>query len=578
MSMNREGAYGTGWTVFEVQVGTPPQTLELLPASSQSTIWAVSPDGCTGQSQDSTSCNYYRGYTFQSNVSSSYQLAAANTSLDYGTTAAAEGYSGTAAIGYDNITLPVLNGSNAMPASLAHQTIETFSALYPYNGLIGLGVTTNDSVGNTSLLESLRQVGSISSLSWSYTNGATYAFDDMMEVEGSLTLGGYDTTRFVPNNVSFPLRSNIPGQLVVGLTAMTTDLHTNLSSNTVLLPDAIYATIDPLLTELWLPLAACKLFESAFNLTWNDTAQLYIMDANTSLSLNQANPNVTISVAPTLSSDTYVNIVFPYKAFQETIGPPFLDSYRLVFPLKRASSQSQYALGRTFMQQAYVVTDYERNSFSVYEALFPNTTSTAPNLVAIRSPEKASNHSGLSGGAIAGIVIGCVAAVGILAVLLFFVLRRRKRGEKEAFFAEKDISKSPSPVAEEQEEQPSQAPVIPVTPVIPIMPVELDATETARAEVPATEPPAELAGSSVPELEGPVNSTWMRAYASTPITDEKSPTQHAMFDAESPLSIPPPYSGHNSPTDPHSSPDPVVPAPVSDQPRRRFSWESEEAG
>lgn len=362
-----------------MQVGTPPQTLEVLPATSQSTIWAVSPDGCIAQA--STDCGYDRGYTFQSNVSSTYQLALANTSLDFGTTAQAAGYSGYTAIGYDNVTLPLANGSAALSSALGNQAIETFSSSYPYNGLIGLGISPSGSA-NTSLLSSLRQANIIPSLSWAYTNGATYVLNG--EVVGSLTLGGYDTIRFVPNNVSFPLRSNLPGQLVVALTSMTTDLHANLASDTVLMPDGIYATIDPLLTELWLPLAACQLFESAFNLTWNETAQLYIMDSKTSDALNDVNPNVTISIAPTLTSETFVSIVFPYLAFQQTIGPPFLEHYRLVFPLKRATTESQYALGRTFMQQAYVVTDYERQTFSVYEALFPNTTVAGPNLVAIQ--------------------------------------------------------------------------------------------------------------------------------------------------------------------------------------------------
>ena len=41
------------------------------------------------------------------------------------------------------------------------------------------------------------------------------------------------------------------------------------------------------------------------------------------------------------------------------------------FPLRRAQNETQYALGRTFLQQVCLIVDYDRNRFSVSQAVFP---------------------------------------------------------------------------------------------------------------------------------------------------------------------------------------------------------------
>ncbi|KAK3081607.1 hypothetical protein LTS18_004881 [Coniosporium uncinatum] len=87
-----------------------------------------------------------------------------------------------------------------------------------------------------------------------------------------------------------------------------------------------------------------------------------------------------------------------------------------------------------------MIVDYERSSSSINPALFPgdSTPPTMPELIAIYNMTYDSNAStankpGLSGGAIGGIVAGCVVlvlAIGGLAA--FYFLRRRKRTHEEA--------------------------------------------------------------------------------------------------------------------------------------------------
>lgn len=107
------------------------------------------------------------------------------------------------------------------------------------------------------------------------------------------------------------------------------------------------------------------------------------------------------------------------------------------FPLQRAQNDSQYFLGRTFLQEAYLIVDYERDSFTLAQAQFPSD-GAGIELVSVLSPSynttssnTTSNHSraktGISGGAIAGIAVGGAAVLIAFALLLFYILRRRMK-------------------------------------------------------------------------------------------------------------------------------------------------------
>lgn len=68
---------------------------------------------------------------------------------------------------------------------------------------------------------------------------------------GSLTLGGYDAARFVPNNVSFNLAPDISRDLVVGLQGITS-VESN-GSTQLLLPSAHLMFIDSTVPYIYLP-------------------------------------------------------------------------------------------------------------------------------------------------------------------------------------------------------------------------------------------------------------------------------------------------------------------------------------
>jgi len=126
-----------------------------------------------------------------------------------------------------------------------------------------------------------------------------------------------------------------------------------------------------------------------------------------------------------LVSDTTARIQLPYAAFDLVASHPLVESSSRYFPLKRASNTRQYTLGRTFLQEAYLVTDYERKRYTIGQRLW--NQSAQPTIVPIMAIE--SRHS-LSSGTIAGIVVAIVAVVMLLIVVLWLCRGRPWRAAK----------------------------------------------------------------------------------------------------------------------------------------------------
>lgn len=336
------------------------------------------------------------------------------------------GYSGNAYYGFDNVTL----GLGAGLPMLSHQLIAGIATPDFWLGSLGLSplpfnfTTLNEPL--PSLLGSLRNEEHIPSASWAYTAGAHYQDPPIF---GSLTLGGYDSSRFVPNNLSIAFGADQSRDLVVGLQSITYDTV----GSSPLLSSGIYMFIDSMVSQIWLPIDVCKTFEQVFNLTWNDKAELYLIDDAVHNKLVAQNPTFKFTVGATGKGGESVDISIPYGAFDLSISPPLVNSTSRYFPLKRAQNSTQYTLGRVFLQQAYIIADYDHSNFSISQALFP-PTSVPQHLVPILRSGTASapvsapvSHKGLSPGAIAGIAIAAAVVIFIIILVTVMYVRRRRQ-------------------------------------------------------------------------------------------------------------------------------------------------------
>ncbi|CAL8584356.1 hypothetical protein XPA_009958 [Xanthoria parietina] len=121
-----------------------------------------------------------------------------------------------------------------------------------------------------------------------------------------------------------------------------------------------------------------------------------------------------------------VDIILPYASFDLIAKPPLLPNATSYFPLRRGND-SQITLGRAFLQEAYIITDYDHQNFTVAQTRFDDTA--RPNIVPIpwNATVAPRVSEGLSRQATIGISTGSAILASLLIILaLFCTFRWRK--------------------------------------------------------------------------------------------------------------------------------------------------------
>lgn len=240
----------------------------------------------------------------------------------------------------------------------------------------------------------------------------------------------------------------------ISVSSGTDSLPSNWDSNphTLLsVSEADLFTIDSSTPFLWLPEQACDAFASALNLTYDETLQLYLFPSDNSSTpeiLNSWNLTFTFALSNLPGSSSEIELALPYDAFNLQLTYPFpnLDADFAsaptnYFPLRKATNSTQYTIGRAFLQETYLTVDYERNTFSLSQAVFTLEAVNNVNLLSITRPAGSiwpgPLQSGLSTGAKAGIGVG--AAIGaVIATALIWLFCIRKRRGSDTTKAEKE--------------------------------------------------------------------------------------------------------------------------------------------
>lgn len=208
--------------------------------------------------------------------------------------------------------------------------------------------------------------------------------------------------------------------------------------------DRVSAIIDSSTPYLWLPQSACNRFAESLGLTYNDSLNLYTFDRNSSQHdvLGNSQLTFTFSLSDLVGTNS-INITLPYTAFDLQLTFPAIpnstygaaDSTKYYFPLRQAANEAQYTIGRVFLQEAYLITDYERKKFFIHQAVHTADPIGNTSIVSI-SQYSDSNLSGapsdtssrkLSVGAIVGIVVGAAVFVALLSFLIFYLCKPNKQ-------------------------------------------------------------------------------------------------------------------------------------------------------
>jgi hypothetical protein len=411
-------------------VGTPPALVYVLPSTVSTSTWVVGAWGCNQSYNLLTlpgNCNATRGGVFDNSTSSTWDEKG-----NYGLKV--EEYLGEKVegeFGFDDVDL----GYTGSGVSLQNTTVAWFIDQIFAVGMFGLSYRpTNFSLAAwdmvPSFLGTLYAEKKIPSLSYGYTAGAYYRKD--AGGQGSLVLGGYDRSLFVPNSLVFPFNEDQSVDLTVGLQGIyasnilstnalfsgsvtaklvkrsailtqnngtetsttatsiaknaspatqtsrvfTAVATTNPSSSTNLLPTPSPFFIDSTTSHVWLPEEACSQFEKAFGLVHDSDSDLYLVNDTQHEALLALNPSITFSLTLTYTvgsaSAPVINITFPYAAFDLWVTWGYnISGPSRYFPIRRAANNTQYVLGRTFLQEAYLYVDNNYQNFTVSQRVWP---------------------------------------------------------------------------------------------------------------------------------------------------------------------------------------------------------------
>ncbi|KAH7174139.1 aspartic peptidase domain-containing protein [Fusarium flagelliforme] len=439
------------WSTFNLRLGSPGQDARVLVSTAApESLVVLSQYGCSKDVLDKvpSDCAVSRGNMFEPNESSTwnglgtYGINGGGVGLE-----ANLGYVQAAKFGLDTVGVGLVDGANGI--TLENQTIGGIATASPfYLGIFGinpqpLNFTTLGNFSSPSFITTLKNKNNIPSLSWSYTAGAMYR---LKKVYGQLIFSGYDSSRFIENSVTFTMANDVTRDLVVALQA----ISYSGADEAQLLNSPIHIYIDSTDPNIWLPNDAVEAFESAFDLTLDDSTGLYLVNESHHDQLLASNAEVSFRLSDVLEGGSSVTITLPYRAFDLKAEYPLVDKTNYYFPLKRATNESQYTLGRVFLQEAYLTADYERGVFNVSQCAWvegakehvvtitskdADDDSLTDNISSGRGGEGAGTggvksdpepeSQPLSSGAIVGIVVGVVVGLAIAASAAYLLITRR---------------------------------------------------------------------------------------------------------------------------------------------------------
>lgn len=430
------------WNTFSLRVGAQGTNTSVFVSTTNQQVWVVNAQACTSSVMNSLplsaaqlssgECDSVRGFPFNTSHSSTWFETGY-----YGLQALSElGVNAVGLFGLDTVSLgeagPAVNTTIGTIGT--HSTLATTEFWLGHIGLQSKPSTFVQQPSRPSYITGLFESQSIPSQSFGYTAGAQYRQGVTTAYHGSLTLGGYDASRLVHNDVVFT--QDTQRNLLVGLSGLSAT--TTLAMDIDLLQGTNFDVyIDTNVAEIWLPASVCELFEETFGLVYDEASDLYLVNSTLHDSLTAQNPSITFTLrqAASIHAAGTVEITLPYAAFDLQAQPPYRDiNYTTrYFPIRRGANETQWILGRTFMQEAYLKVDWERSQFQVSAC---DWTSKPTNIVAIVSPRYAEvvedSSANLSTATIVGITIGVVAFVLLIAVGAYYVWRRRKPQQEKA--------------------------------------------------------------------------------------------------------------------------------------------------
>jgi len=167
------------WSTFAIEVGSPPQSFRVLPATIGQEVAIPVPQGCGGALSNLTDCGNLRGAN--DNASRGFLSEKSTTWDPQGPYVFSDGNNlfgdaNPGLYGLDSVALANKVTGNYTSA-LEKQTVAGISQQYFWLGILGLGTSLGKLSSDTaipSLMATLKNQTVIPSLSYGYTAGQSY--------------------------------------------------------------------------------------------------------------------------------------------------------------------------------------------------------------------------------------------------------------------------------------------------------------------------------------------------------------------------------------------------------------------
>ena len=263
---------------------------------------------------------------------------------------------------------------------------------------------------------------------------------------GSLIIGGYDQGLYQDPGVEIQVIANETRSLIAHVRSIVASNTLNGTLSAAFDLPSLPMAIDSGVSQLWLPPQVCENLAGALGLTYDNSTGLYLVNDTAHTRLLGLSPEFTFTVAANATSRETTNIVLPYASFDLEVSQPFYNTSRRYFPIRQAPTDDLYVLGRTFLQEAYLIVDWERGNFTVSPY---KHQSTGQGIVSIPplDDDDGEDPVVLRPGVIAGIAVGALSGIVAMAIALYLLRRRKKASRKTS-----DRNGTSSPFPEDKKE------------------------------------------------------------------------------------------------------------------------------
>ncbi|RAO64782.1 uncharacterized protein BHQ10_000794 [Talaromyces amestolkiae] len=438
-----------------LSIGVPSQPFAFLPQWPLNDTFVYGLDGYCGDGWSEAACQTFRGGIYDPSKSSTYQDA---TNAPHLTEASPYPSFDWAA---DNFTLnPNITLSNF---SIGIARADWGEQGYHPQVAFGMGQ-------NSTLLNTLYEFGHIASRSWGMYWGQTGATSSKQK-DGNFVFGGFDQAKTSGPNytatLDFSRSSCSTGMLVV-----ITDMVLNFANGTdaslfggaessamsaCIVPDypvLLTLPLDPYFSAFQ-DLTGTLITDRSFGIyyygmLYSNTSIAYTGDLTIKFSsgLSVRIPNDQL-VVPNLTIDKSTGSILANDSAPELV----LNSIQSI------NADDLPQLGRQFLTSAYLMLNQDANTYTLWEAnpvtnedlvavdqggtpvsIFCTATSTSTTSqlpqTATTNAAPYNKNSGdkedLSSGAIAGVVVGCVAGMTLVVTMVFCIIAKRRRERTKA--------------------------------------------------------------------------------------------------------------------------------------------------